>query len=433
MGGWRGRWSSGLSCSRWSRWRRRLRRGRTRQRPAAAATGPGQRRRHRHQRLGPAETGRRRPRTGAARFPRTATSASRRSTPAGPLDLVFVAANLTDIDARLVVRGRTRAASGPLVANANASLEAQPEGRHLHDRGGGHPRRQADPAHRRHLPHVLSERRAAALADSPRLTSEARTCRLTGAWRRRIVTIGDVLLLALAVVVLAAGLIYALVARREEPQRGAGPRAGDPGGHRESGRATCCASTMRRARSTRRPPRPTLETPPGRDQGAGRADRQGPGEDRSRGSPARRNRPPDEVDDRAAGPRRSGTSTPRQPALKKALRQPQTRGQWGELQLRRCVEIAGMTEHVDFELQETLQTEDGRLRPDARFLLPEGRSFVPTPRSRSTRFSTPRRPRTNPSAGSSSSATPGRPASTSALSARRTTRASSRPARPRIW
>jgi DNA recombination protein RmuC len=62
--------------------------------------------------------------------------------------------------------------------------------------------------------------------------------------------------------------------------------------------------------------------------------------------------------------------------LKKALRQPQTRGQWGELQLRRCVEIAGMTEHVDFELQETLRTEDGHLRPDARFLLPEGRSFV---------------------------------------------------------
>jgi DNA recombination protein RmuC len=62
--------------------------------------------------------------------------------------------------------------------------------------------------------------------------------------------------------------------------------------------------------------------------------------------------------------------------LKKALRQPQTRGQWGELQLRRCIEIAGMTEHVDFELQETLRTEDGQLRPDARFLLPEGRSFV---------------------------------------------------------
>jgi DNA recombination protein RmuC len=62
--------------------------------------------------------------------------------------------------------------------------------------------------------------------------------------------------------------------------------------------------------------------------------------------------------------------------LKKALRQPQTRGQWGELQLRRCIEIAGMTEHVDFELQETLRTEEGKLRPDALFLLPEGRSFV---------------------------------------------------------
>jgi DNA recombination protein RmuC len=62
--------------------------------------------------------------------------------------------------------------------------------------------------------------------------------------------------------------------------------------------------------------------------------------------------------------------------LKKALRQPQTRGQWGELQLRRCVEIAGMTEHVDFKLQETLRTDDGLLRPDAIFLLPEGRSFV---------------------------------------------------------
>ncbi|HTT96072.1 MAG TPA: DNA recombination protein RmuC [Solirubrobacterales bacterium] len=62
--------------------------------------------------------------------------------------------------------------------------------------------------------------------------------------------------------------------------------------------------------------------------------------------------------------------------LKKALRQPQTRGQWGEMQLRRCIEIAGMTEHVDFELQETLHTEGGQLRPDARFLLPEGRSFV---------------------------------------------------------
>jgi DNA recombination protein RmuC len=62
--------------------------------------------------------------------------------------------------------------------------------------------------------------------------------------------------------------------------------------------------------------------------------------------------------------------------LVKALRQPQTRGQWGEVQLKRCVEIAGMTEHVDFELQETIHTEDGRLRPDAVVLLPAGRRVV---------------------------------------------------------
>ena len=115
---------------------------------------------------------------------------------------------------------------------------------------------------------------------------------------------------------------------------------------------------------------------PGGDQEPGRADRQGPGEDRGRGAraAARPTCRPAPCSSRWARP--SATSTPRPPGLKKALRQPQTRGQWGELQLRRCIEIAGMTEHVDFELQETLHTEDGRLRPDARFLLPEGRSFV---------------------------------------------------------
>ncbi len=49
--------------------------------------------------------------------------------------------------------------------------------------------------------------------------------------------------------------------------------------------------------------------------------------------------------------------------LVKALRQPQTRGEWGEVQLKRCVEIAGMTEHVDFELQKTLHGEDGAPAP----------------------------------------------------------------------
>ena len=62
--------------------------------------------------------------------------------------------------------------------------------------------------------------------------------------------------------------------------------------------------------------------------------------------------------------------------LVKALRQPKTRGEWGEVQLKRCVELAGMTEHVDFETQTTLHGEDGMLRPDAIVLLPAGRKVV---------------------------------------------------------
>jgi DNA recombination protein RmuC len=51
-------------------------------------------------------------------------------------------------------------------------------------------------------------------------------------------------------------------------------------------------------------------------------------------------------------------------ALVSALRKPQTRGQWGEMQLRRVVEVAGMVEHCDFEVQSTIQTSEGMLRPD---------------------------------------------------------------------
>jgi DNA recombination protein RmuC len=62
--------------------------------------------------------------------------------------------------------------------------------------------------------------------------------------------------------------------------------------------------------------------------------------------------------------------------LVKALRQPKTRGEWGEVQLKRCVEIAGMTEHVDFELQKTLHGDEALLRPDAVVMLPAGRRVV---------------------------------------------------------
>jgi DNA recombination protein RmuC len=62
--------------------------------------------------------------------------------------------------------------------------------------------------------------------------------------------------------------------------------------------------------------------------------------------------------------------------LVKALRQPKTRGEWGEVQLKRCVELAGMTEHVDFTIQTTLHSDEGMLRPDAIVMLPAGRKVV---------------------------------------------------------
>ncbi len=62
--------------------------------------------------------------------------------------------------------------------------------------------------------------------------------------------------------------------------------------------------------------------------------------------------------------------------LSTALRRPEVRGRWGELTLRRVVELAGMSEHCDFTEQTQVQTSEGKLRPDLVVRMPEDRELV---------------------------------------------------------
>ena len=59
-----------------------------------------------------------------------------------------------------------------------------------------------------------------------------------------------------------------------------------------------------------------------------------------------------------------------------ALRRPEVRGQWGELTLKRLAELAGMVEHCDFFQQQSINTEEGRQRPDMIVRMPDQREII---------------------------------------------------------
>jgi DNA recombination protein RmuC len=184
-------------------------------------------------------------------------------------------------------------------------------------------------------------------------------------------------ILAIAVILLAAGLVYALLARpraQEAPDLGPAIQAATSRAvadlqrmneeSRKVDTATSEAALAKREAEFRR-----LTEPIGENLRRIEREVSTLGRDRKTADGAMQTL----LGEMKAGLGDLGTQTG---TLVKALRQPQTRGRWGEVQLKRCVEIAGMTEHVDFELQQTLNDGEATLRPDAVVTLPGDRRVV---------------------------------------------------------
>jgi len=186
--------------------------------------------------------------------------------------------------------------------------------------------------------------------------------------------------LAIAVVLLAAGLLYALLTRPREQEA---PEAPDLGPAIQAATSRAVADLQRMNEESRKVDAQAAEAALQKREAEFRRLTEPIGENLKRierevSTLGRDRRAADGamktlLDEMKVGLGDLGTQTG---TLVKALRQPKTRGEWGEVQLKRCVEIAGMTEHVDFVVQKTLHGDEGLLRPDAVVMLPAGRRVV---------------------------------------------------------
>ncbi len=106
-----------------------------------------------------------------------------------------------------------------------------------------------------------------------------------------------------------------------------------------------------------------------------------------------------------------------------ALKRPGVRGRWGELQLKRVVELAGMVQHCDFEEQHTVTNGDGdrRMRPDVIVRLPGGKHVVIDAKAPLDAYLKALERRTKPAARRCSATTRGRCGRTCRSSRRRAT------------